>query len=199
MKQKDRSGERELEEKRGEAKEEQRRECGWKIQPCFLGGRPVPERRSERRKTRRKTQMGATQGGDEGTGSAGRRDGSGAGTRLLGLIGACGRAHRGGRGPAPLAVEVWGGVWRERRLSWLLAPPCSPWLLLLLLLTAEPRPASVPVGRSVDGAGQILEGKDNKSAAACLASSSLARLSTWGSFSPPSPVPSPVSADQVTD
>ncbi|TNN52545.1 hypothetical protein EYF80_037242 [Liparis tanakae] len=38
---------------------------------------------------------------------------------------------------------------------WLAAPPCSPWLLLLLLLeeppptlTAEPRPASVPVGRS---------------------------------------------------
>lgn len=60
-----------------------------------------------------------------------------------------------GEGEGPL---LWLGRWGEAcgekgDCPWLLAPPCSPWLLLLLLeeppaLTAEPRPASVPVGRS---------------------------------------------------
>lgn len=60
-----------------------------------------------------------------------------------------------GEGEGPL---LWlgrcGEAWGEKGdCPWLLAPPCSPWLLLLLLeeppaLTAEPRPASVPVGRS---------------------------------------------------
>lgn len=60
-----------------------------------------------------------------------------------------------GEGEGPL---LWLGRWGEAcgekgDCPWLPAPPCSPWLLLLLLeeppaLTAEPRPASVPVGRS---------------------------------------------------
>lgn len=61
-----------------------------------------------------------------------------------------------GEGDGPLLwLGRWGEAWGEKGdCPWLLAPPCSPWLLLLLLLeepvalTAEPRPASVPVGRS---------------------------------------------------
>lgn len=63
-----------------------------------------------------------------------------------------------GEGEGPLLwLGRWGEAWGEKGdCPWLLAPPCSPWLLLLLLLeeppppplTAEPRPASVPVGRS---------------------------------------------------
>lgn len=52
---------------------------------------------------------------------------------------------------------------------WLLAPPCSPWLLLLL--TAEPRPASVPVGRSSmepDRSGR-LEGRSCETPSSLLA------------------------------
>lgn len=64
-----------------------------------------------------------------------------------------------GEGEGPL---LWlgrcGEAWGENGdCPWFPAAPCSPWLLLLLLLleeppppalTAGPRPASVPVGRS---------------------------------------------------
>lgn len=61
-----------------------------------------------------------------------------------------------GEGEGPLLwLGRWGEAWGENGdCPWLLPPACSPWLLLLLLLdeppalTAEPRPASVPVGRS---------------------------------------------------
>lgn len=55
--------------------------------------------------------------GAVGRGSAGRRDRPRAGAGLLGLSRASRRAHGGGRGPAPLAGEVGGGMWREGRLS----------------------------------------------------------------------------------
>lgn len=55
--------------------------------------------------------------GGVGRGSAGRRDGSRARPGLLGLSGACRRANRGGRGAAPLAGEVRGGVRGEGGLS----------------------------------------------------------------------------------
>lgn len=59
-----------------------------------------------------------------------------------------------GEGEGPLLwLGRWGEAWGEKGdCPWLPVPPCSPWLLLLLedpaALTAGPRPASVPVGRS---------------------------------------------------
>ena len=67
-----------------------------------------------------------TRCGGVGRGSAGRRDGSRARSRLLGLSGACGRAHRGGRGSAPLAGKVGGGVGREGGLSLVAGAPLLP-------------------------------------------------------------------------
>lgn len=103
-----------------------------------------------------------TRCGGVGRGAAGRRDWSRAWSRLLGLRGACGRAHRGGRGPAPLAGEVRGGVRREGGLSLVTGPPLLP------LATAAWGAASVdgwaqtslcPSGEVINRAGQILERK----------------------------------------
>lgn len=100
-----------------------------------------------------------------GRGSTGRRDGPRAWSGLLGLSGARRRAHRGGRGPAPLAVEVWGGVGWEGGLS--LVTGAS---LLPLATTAAAGGAAGadswaqtslgPCGKVINRARQILEQKD---------------------------------------
>lgn len=100
-----------------------------------------------------------------GRGAAGRRDGSRTRSGLLGLSGAGRGAHRGGRGPAPLTGEVWGGMWGEGGLS-LVA--CSASLLALAATAAAGGAASAdgraqtglcPSGEVINRARQILEWK----------------------------------------
>ncbi len=95
-------------------------------------------------------------------GSAGGRNWSRAWSRLLGLSGACGRAHGRGRGSASLACEVRGGVRREGGLSLVTGTPLLP------LATAAGGAASAdgwaqtslrPSGEVINWAGQILEQK----------------------------------------
>lgn len=97
-------------------------------------------------------------------GSAGRRDGPGAGARVLGLSGACGGAHRGRRGPAPLAGEVGGGVRGEGGLSLVAGPSLLPLAAGAAAGGAghadgRAQTSLRPSGEVINGAGQILEQK----------------------------------------
>lgn len=105
-----------------------------------------------------------TRCGGVGRGSAGRRDGSRAWSWLLGLSGACRRAHGGGRWPTPLAGEVGGGMRREGGLSLVTGTPLLP------LATAAAaggaggadswaQTSLCPSGEVINWAGQILEQK----------------------------------------
>lgn len=108
-----------------------------------------------------------TRCGGVGRGSTGRRDGSGTRSWLLGLSGACRRAHRGGRWPTPLVGKVGGGMRREGGLSLVAG---TPLLSLATTATAAGRASGTdswaqaslrPSGEVINWAGQILEQKQS--------------------------------------
>lgn len=114
-----------------------------------------------------------------GRGSAGRRDGSRARSRLLGLSGARRWAHWRGRWSTPLAGEVGGGVRREGGLSLVTGTPLLP---MAAAATAAGGAAGAdswaqtglrPCGEVINRAGQILEQRKGLNVRICEAHPSI--------------------------